>query len=180
MIVIGATGLPEALATLPPSSGTPTGLSAYGTIVVATTLTLSGSPTILSTTILSTVGPFYVEKLNVGSGPYAFAMNLAVVVYDGALYGALFPACPTVIGLRSLYGDVMSVVPFRMIDQTGAAAVPAASGVTFLLESPGCTEAAFTYGTGEALSFEATVLAPTSATVSICASETPSYTCSVP
>jgi len=134
--------------------------------------------------IFSTAGPFYVEKVNVEAHSPAVtpfqSVGLLAVDYDFspsppalgyiAHCGTVTPAAPT--GLDQA-GNIISVTPSQMVDPSGAAAVPAASAVVFILEYAGCPPVTLfpnTFG----LTFEATVLAPTAptpATVSICASE---------
>jgi len=182
LVATGVTGVWKALATVP-NPGTPVQLSTYGTVTVGTTFTLSITTTSFSVAIFSSQGPFYTEKVNVQGvySPTFPTITLRFINYDDALSD--FISCPTVMAHAPSpyvdygFGDIMSVVPFPMIDQTGAAAVPASNVVTFGLTGSSCT--ALILG-GLTLNIEATVLAPTSATVCITASESyPVPTCLV-
>jgi len=185
VIVAGAMGSSTVLA-LPPSSGTPTPISPYyGTIVLATAFTPSGTAHYVYVYIFSTAGPLYVEKVNVEAHsptvtPYQ-SVSLLAVDYDfspsppafayAAHCGTVTPAAPT--GLDQA-GNIISVTPSLMVDPSGATAVPAASAVVFILEYAGCHAPLSAFPNTFGLTFEATVLAPTAptpATVSICASE---------
>jgi hypothetical protein len=176
VIVTGTTGLWKALASAP-SSGSPTALSAFGTEVIGTTLGPTVVPGyIVGLFISSTLGPFYVEKVNVEdyyTSPPA-SLYLAYIHYDNQLIDPVLSVSCSVVAPPGRYtysfGDIISVAPYTMIDQTGARAIPAASGVYFDLIYKTCP-AATNFPTGMSLSFEATVLAPTTATVSISASE---------
>ncbi len=176
VMAIGATGLSRVLAGAPPSSGTPTALSTYGTIVISTTVTTSGSADAVSVDIVSSAGPFYVEKLNVVSLWFLLIGNLYLyqVVYDSSLLTGFDQTgsgsvvnCPGVVTKGNSFGDAIHQVPFFITDPTGTKAVPAANEVTFVFGYNGCSRSAFPNGI--VLGFETTVLAPTSATVSICA-----------
>jgi len=174
LVAIGATGIGKVLA----GSGTPIQLSSYGTVTVDTTYTATGTAHAgVNVAIFSSSGPFYTEKVNVGAyyGPTLPTVTLGEIIYDGLLPPETFAACPTVLSHDPVpyqdvgFGDVMSVVPSQMIDQTGAHAVPAQGELLFELVDQ-CLTA--TFPSGLAMYIEATVLAPTSATVCIVASET--------
>jgi len=171
VIVTGTLGAPAALAGAP-SSGTPTPLSDYGTIVLATTFTPSGGQLQVNLYIFSTSGPFYVEKVNMEalSSSSTKAIELDYVYYD---YQALsfFAHCAVVIPSfngGNLAGNIISATPSLMLDPSGALSIPAAGAVQFYL-----TYSCFAnkFPSTLQLSFEATVLAPTAATVSICAND---------
>jgi hypothetical protein len=186
LVATGVTGLWKALAAPPcfhcqlpfvPSSGTPTALSLYGTITLSTAFTATGNGAYESLDIFSTSGPFYVEKVYV-MVEYAASLqpiNLFAVSYDSrTVWDVLYP-CPVIIPAQAPpvgFGDITLPVPFTMIDQTGARAIPAAGGLEFtLVYNNNCIAHAVYFPSGVVLSYEATILAPTAATVSICASE---------
>jgi hypothetical protein len=138
---------------------------------------------LLNVYIFSTAGPFYVEKVNAadslkGQSPQNVA--LYDVYYDEQLLD-LIPAshvCAIVIpapstGYLLSFGDIIPVVPHTMTDPNNARAVPAANAIEFTLVYVASTNcpAYLNFASGLTLTFEATVLAPTTATVSICANE---------
>jgi hypothetical protein len=178
MVATGATGIWKALATLPPSSGTPTPLSSYGTVSVATTFTASGASATVYLYIFSSGGPFYTEKINVEdfSTTLLGPVYLAFISYDSiSLTDPVEYSCSVVLAAARTpfgfsFGDIISVAPYTMTDQTGAHAIPAANVVMFELIYKTCPSPV-NFPEGATLTFEATVLAPTTATVSICASE---------
>ena len=186
-LVTGAMWVP-AFATGPPSNGTPTGLSTYGSVVIGTSFAtgenIGGYHIYLG--IFSSQGPFYVEKVQVGeevsTGSIA-PLLLGGVSYDGLVFAFTQPNtgtnCPTIVPTSSLpmfsgiygYGEIISVTPFgnTMRDPSGATAISGAQGVEFDLRYSSClTGHLLQFPTALMLSFEATVLAPTTATVSIC------------
>jgi hypothetical protein len=188
-LVTGAIGVP-AFATAPPSNGTPTGLSAYGSVVIGTSFVIGETPPIggyhVFLGVFSSQGPFYVEKVQVGeevsTGSIA-PLLLGGVSYDGLVLAFTRPNtgtnCPTIIPTSSLpmfsgiygYGEIISVTPFgnTMRDPSGATAISGAQAVIFDLIYSSCLAShLLQFPTGLTLSFEATVLAPTAATVSIC------------
>lgn len=166
----GAVGVSTVLAPAP-STGSPSSLSAYGTIVLGTTITPNGSPS-ANVYIFSTVGPFYVQKLNLqalNNGTTATSpIDLSAISYD--TFMTFNAQCAVIIPSISPPGsqaaDIISVAPSTLTDPTGARAIPAANGVQFTL-SYDCGSAVFPESL--TLYFEATILAPTSATVSMCA-----------
>jgi len=181
LMATGATGVWKALANVAPQTGTPVQLSTYGTVIVGYSFTVSIASYFQYVAIFSSQGPFYTEKVNVGEthSPSAPTITLGAINYDNALFD--ITSCPTVMaaaftGSTSAFGDIMSVVHFRMIDQTGAEAIPASYVVTF--ELAGSTCGVTLIPSGLTLNIEATVLAPTAASVCVTASETyPVPTC---
>jgi len=177
LVATGATGIGKVLAT---GSPTPTPLSSYGTVIVEAAYTATGTTDFVFVTIFSSQGPFYTEKVNVNG---LYSATLPTITLYAIFYEISPPledyvaGCPTVISHNSLpapvtagFGDIMSVVPNQMIDQTGAHAVPAQNGLTFQLSDHPCLSG--TYPSGLTMVFEATVLAPTSAAVCVATSET--------
>jgi len=187
-IVIGTIGASTALAA-PPSSGTPTGLSSLGTVVVGAEVVASGSSYYENLFIFSSQGPFYVQKVNVMDA-YTKGVPAAVyldqVFYDNnwvqdpllsaSLCSVVAPASKN--SYDDSFGNIISVTPSTMIDPSGALAIPAASEIAFSLQYKSCPNGIL-FPSGMDLRFEATVLAPTAATVSICASESYLYSCPV-
>ena len=189
LLVATGAGLWKALASAP-SSGTPTALSTYGTVVIesaaAPGFLSSGTQPTVNVYIFSTSGPFYVEKVNAwdsfSSKPQY--VTLGDVYYDsGPIGNIIYPACDVVIpavppsSLISYvenFGDIISVTPHTMTDPTGARAVSAAGAIEFQLYyngAPNCSNPLGNFPSGFTTVFEATVLAPTAATVSICVNE---------
>ena len=173
-MVAGAVGASAVLASAP-SMGSPTALSSYGTIVLATTFSPAGYQ-FTNLYIFSTVGPFYVQMINLevasAASPTPTTINsidLAYIYYDaGSLTfnGHCTIITPAFEGPGNTAGDIVPASNSTLIDPSGSHAIPAANQVEFQL-SYGCGS---TYPTGMSLYFEATILAPTSATVSMCAS----------
>ena len=89
-------------------------------------------------------------------------------VWDCCPYKVIQPAGPPCAG--NGFGDIISVAPYTITDQTGAQAIPAATEVMFGLQY-NCGGSPSTFPIGLELALEATVLAPTAATVRICASQ---------
>jgi len=192
VLVAGATATSTALAQ-PPSSGTPTLISPYyGTVLVATSWPSTGAQLLTNVYIFSTAGPFYVQKVNVvvyfQSSPYK-PIYLEWIYYDGAYTAGntqpglgYYASCAQITSPRPYFtsGDIISVAPSTLIDPSGATAIPAAKAVEFTMTYAGCpTGLGADFPSGTVLSFEATVLAPQSATVSICANEgtSPLFSC---
>ena len=180
LVATGATGIGKVLAG---SSGTPVQLSSYGTVTVDTTYTATGNSAKVNVAIFSSQGPFYTEKVNVYAyySPTLPTITLGEIVYDSTV-DDIVVGCPTVMSHNpapyqaSAFGDIMSVVPSQMVDQTGAHAVPAQGELLLELSGQPCYTA--TYPSGLHMFIEATVLAPTTATVCVVASETyPVPTC---
>jgi len=163
VVVTGAMGASTVLAA-PPTSGSPTLLSTYGTIVLGNYLTLTGKSSYFNVYIFSSAGPFYVEKIN---EIFTFAapsqpITLAFITYDNMF--SYFSGA-TVVPKGAHNGEIIAVAPSTIHDPSGATAIPAATGVEFVeyyggLNFPSSTPY-----------FEATILAPTAATVSICANQ---------
>jgi len=176
VIVTGAMGSSTVLG-LPPSSGTPTPISPYyGTIVLATTYTPSGTSGDAYLYIFSSSGPFYVEKANVVVTKYGTlykSVDLNYIFYDNG--PGWYAHCAELIASSVFVnaGNIIPLVPSAMIDQTGATAIPAARSVIFDLEYNACVS---TFPISLQLIFEVTIFAPISATVSICASESSALT----
>jgi hypothetical protein len=189
LIVTGALGASTVLAL--PSSGSPT-VTSYGTIVIGTDFTPSGRANYMDLYIFSTSGPFYVQKVymqvpSLQAG--AQAIQLSYIYFDGGsssiVPGAgvgFYAHCAVIIPSYSPpstapAGDIISVAPMmaRMIDPNGAVAIPAATQVVFELLY-NCEASIFP--SYLQMAFEAVILAPTTATVSICASEAWLTSCS--
>jgi len=191
VIVAGAMGGSAVLA-FPPPSGTPTPISAYyGTVVVGTRWDSTGTNVLTNVYIFSTAGPFYIEQVNLAVlNPVAERpILLYFVYYDGAFSNSnsvpgmgLYGRCASVTAPSSPYftsGDIISVAPSTLTDQTGARAVSAESEVEFTMAYAGCPLGQEDFPRGMVLTFEAIVLAPSSAAVSICVNEglTPLSSC---
>jgi hypothetical protein len=174
----------------PPPSGTPTPISAYyGTVVIATSWDSTGTNVLTNLYIFSTAGPFYIEQVNLAVyNPVAEKpIDLYFVYYDGAFSngntepGLGYYARCTEITSPPYFtsGDITSVAPTRLTDPSGTTAVAAATEVEFSMVYVGCPVGQADFPSGMVLTFEATVLAPTAATVSICANEgiTPLFSC---
>ena len=164
VVVTGAMGASTVLAA-PPTSGSPTLLSTYGTIVLGNYLTLTGKSIYFNVYVFSSAGPFYVEKIyeDFPFGP-SQPITLDFITYDN--FFSYFAGEPTVVPKGAVNGEIIAVAPSTIHDPSGATAIPAATGVEFVeyyggLNFPSST--AF---------FEATILAPTAdTTVTICANQ---------
>lgn len=99
--------------------------------------------------------------------PLSKPVDLSSISYDAfmAFNAQCVEIIPSVTAPSSLAGDIISVAPSTLTDPSGARAIPAANGVEFTL-SYDCASASFP--SGLTLYFEATILAPTSATVNLC------------
>ena len=186
VIMSGVVGSSTVLAN-PPTSGTPTTLSSLGTIVVGNTFTTTGSYTFID--IFSTAGPIYVERVLLtlaGVFPLADNINLDWVGYDlvsGNQEGFVGTptSCAVVIPHTGTTGELISASPNKIVDPAGAEAIPAATSVGFeLVYNNNCHTAPTFIPSGTGFDFEATVLAPATATVSICASSSPILTSCLP
>jgi len=184
VLVVVAEAMVAPVLSLPPSSGGPTPISSLGTIVIANSFRPSGTEYTLYVYIFSTSGPFYVQKVNMG----VFSESLIQPIYLAAVYSDTLPSTtsggiiyhgsclvPIIPSFQGFWaGNIITLTPSLMTDPSGANAVPAASDVVFQL-SYNCGKSG-NFPSAMSFSFEATILAPTTATVSICASENPALT----
>jgi hypothetical protein len=175
MAIVSVGMMASTVVAAPPSSGTPTPISTYyGTIVIGTTFTPSGTQYQTNLYIFSTAGPFYVQKVNMRVMAH---LNYRLIFLDSIIYdGSVLtnPQCSQVTNPPPYaWGDIIAVTPSTLIDPSGARAIPAAGGVQFVLSYDSKCGSPNIFPSTLTLTFEATVLAPTAATVSICVNEGP-------